>query len=135
MLANETVLWYHKSGAIYGQEIKRPAPPPREKRETTIFQRRMNMDYQFFVDYVKMPCCVLSVEKNADGSCGEIRILCANQPYKDTMGPAYYDNMPYYELVPRDNKFEEFCFRAAILKEKMHAYVERRPWNAGRIRP
>lgn len=82
------------------------------------------MDYQAFVNHVKMPCCVLSVEKNADGGCGEIRILCANQPYRDTMGPAYYNNMPYYELVPQDNKFEEFCFRAAILKEKMHAYVE-----------
>ena len=87
------------------------------------------MDYQAFVNHVKMPCCVLSVEKNGDGGCGEIRILCANQPYRDTMGPAYYDNMPYYELVPQDNKFEEFCFRAAILKEKMHAYVETKALN------
>ena len=87
------------------------------------------MDYQAFVNHVKMPCCVLSVAKNAGGSRGEIRILCANQPYRDTMGPAYYDNMPYYELVPQDNKFEEFCFRAAILKEKMHAYVETKALN------
>lgn len=82
------------------------------------------MDYQLFVNYVEMPCCVLSVEKKADGSCGEIRIVCSNQPYKDTMGPGYYDNMPYDELVPQDNKFEEFCFRAAVLKQRMHAYVE-----------
>ena len=82
------------------------------------------MDYHLFVSYVEMPCCVISVEKKADGSCGEIRIVCSNQSYKEMMGPAYYDNMPYYELVPQDNKFEEFCFRAAVLKQRMHAYVE-----------
>ena len=64
------------------------------------------MDFQSFVDNIDMPCCVLSVEKRPDGKCGVIRICVSNKPYKDVMGPSYYDNMPYYELVPQDNKFE-----------------------------
>lgn len=81
------------------------------------------MDYQPFVNSVAVPCCVLSVQKTAAGACGEVRIVCANQSYRDVMGPAYYDNMPYYELVPQDDKFEDYCFRAAIGKKRMHAYV------------
>jgi len=88
------------------------------------------MDYQRFTDCVDMPCCVLSVQKTAEGSCGEIRIVAANQSYREVMGPAYYDGMIYSELVPQDNKFEEYCFRAAILKQKMHAYVETRAFNS-----
>ena len=88
------------------------------------------MNFQEFVDAVGMPCCVLSVECTPEQSCGEIRILCSNQIYKDMMGPAYYDGMPYYELVPKDNKFEDYCFRAAILRQRMHAYVETTALNA-----
>lgn len=82
------------------------------------------MDYQAFVDSVNFACCVLSVGKTPDGGCGEIRILWANQPYRDTMGPAYHYGMLYHELVPKDNKFEDYCYRAAILGQWMHAYVE-----------
>lgn len=82
------------------------------------------MDFQQFTNMVNMPCCILSVEQTKDGGCGDIRIICANDAYKATMGPKYYDNMPYYELVPQDNKFEDFCFRAAVLGQRMHAYVE-----------
>jgi len=88
------------------------------------------MDYQYFVDCVNMPCCVMSVGKTDEGTVGEIRIVCSNRAYRETMGPAYYDGMPYYELVPQDNKFEDYCFRAAILKQRMHAYVETRALNA-----
>ena len=81
------------------------------------------MDYQSFVNSVVVPCCVLSVQKTAAETCGEIRIACANQLYRDAMGPAYYDNMPYYELVPKDDKFEDFCFICAFGRRRMHAYV------------
>lgn len=82
------------------------------------------MDYTYFTKLVGMPCCVISVEKIADGGYGEIRIITANDAYRKTMGPAYYDGMIYSELVPQDNKFEDYCYRAAVLKQKMHAYVE-----------
>ncbi len=87
-------------------------------------ERILPVDFQAFTDNVLMPCCVISVEQTAEGGCGEIRIVCANAAYKETMGPAYYDNMIYYELVPQDNKFEDFCFRSAVLGQRMHAYVE-----------
>ena len=61
------------------------------------------MNYQDLVDTVDMPCCVLSVEKAGD-SYGDIRIVCSNERYKDVMGPAYHDDMLYYELVPKDSK-------------------------------
>ena len=80
------------------------------------------MTHQDFVNHVDFPCCVISVQKGEP--YGEIRIVCANTAYKSIMGPAYYDNMIYSELVPQDNKFEDYCYRAAILKQKMHAYVE-----------
>ena len=82
------------------------------------------MSYQSFVDAVGVPCCVLSVEKTPEGGCGRIRIMESNRAYRELMGPAYYEGMPYEELAPRDNKFEEYCFRAAILRQRMHAYVE-----------
>lgn len=87
-------------------------------------------DYQIFTEYIGMPCCVMSVEKKEDGSCGEIRIIAANKAYRETMGPAYYDGMIYSELVPQDNKFEDYCYRAAVLGQKMHAYVETKALNA-----
>ncbi len=82
------------------------------------------MDFQSFVDTVDMPCCVMSVQKTPEDTCGEIRIIAANRRYRKTMGPAYHDGMLYSELVPQDNKFEDYCYRAAILRQRMHAYVE-----------
>ena len=83
--------------------------------------RISDMEFQAFVNTVDMPCCVLSVEKAGEESWGEIRIVVANRAYRDTMGPAYHDNMIYSELVPQDNKFEDYCYRAAVLKQRMHA--------------
>ena len=54
-----------------------------------------------------MAAAVLSVEKTDDGHHGEIRIICSNALYKQTMGDRYRDNMLYSDLVPKDLKFEE----------------------------
>ncbi|MBQ8094749.1 MAG: GGDEF domain-containing protein [Clostridia bacterium] len=84
------------------------------------------MDYHAFVCCVDMPCCVISVEKKPDKTFGAIRIVAANQAYQTIMGSGYYDGMIYSELVPKDNKFEDFCIRAACYGQRMHAYVETR---------
>jgi len=86
--------------------------------------------FQAYVDLINAPCSVLRVEKTAEGECGAVTIHCANTLYKEKMGPAYYDGMPYYELVPKDVKFEDFCFRAAHLGQKIHAYVETKAFNS-----
>lgn len=82
------------------------------------------MDYQAFVNACTLPCAVLSVEKADDGTCGTIRIVCANAPYKAQAGPSFRDNMPYDELTPKDLKFEDFCARAAFGNQRTHAYVQ-----------
>ena len=82
------------------------------------------MDFQKFVDDVALPCCVMSVKKKEDGTCGDINIVCSNASYKREMGQAYHDGMLYYELVPKDPKFESFVFRCAFMKKRLHAYVE-----------
>ena len=102
-------------------QMQKYAANKSEQNETAAFQN--------FVDGVGMACAVLSVAKKEDGSCGEIRIVRSNRLYKEIMGPAYYDDMPYQELVPQDNKFEEYCFQAAFNKKRMHAYVETRALN------
>jgi diguanylate cyclase (GGDEF)-like protein len=81
------------------------------------------MDFQGFVDCIEKACCVMSVGKNLDGSCGEIRVVCSNKPYKEIMGPAYYDGMLYQELVPKEPKFENVVFQCAFGKQRIHAYV------------
>ena len=45
------------------------------------------------------------------------------------MGPAFYDNMLYSELIPEEKNFEDFCYRCAVLKEHLHAYVETKSLN------
>ena len=83
----------------------------------------MAVDFQSFVDKCAMSCSVVSVEKTADGRCGEIRIVCANKKYRDEMGPAFHDNMLYQELVPQESTFENFCFRCAIMGQRVHGYL------------
>ncbi len=103
----------------------------RERRSTDTSPCDKNgIDYQRFADVVHMPCCILSVEKSKEKRHGMIRIVRANSYYKRAMGPNYYDDMPYDELVPQDDTFEDFCYRAAILKQRMHAYVETRVYNS-----
>ncbi len=82
------------------------------------------MNFQEIVDSYEMATAVLSVEKTEDGHYGEIRIVCANDIYKQTMGPKYRDNMLYNELIPREIKFEDFCYRSAVLKQHLHTYVD-----------
>lgn len=85
------------------------------------------MDFQAFVDGFTVPCAVLSVEKTQEGTCGTIRIVRANEPYRSTMGACgmeFVNDMAYDELVPKDIKFEDFCFRAAFCNQQLHTYVQ-----------
>ena len=113
-----------KGGLEYTQKmeaVRQLAPDVKAGREE---------GFQFIADSISKPCAILSVEKREDGSCGDIRIIRANKAYRETMGPGYRDGMLYHELVPKDIKFEDFCYRAAILGQKMHTYVETRALDA-----
>lgn len=87
----------------------------------------LGMDFQGFVNTFSSSCAVLSVEKGIKGHSGKIRIVKANDFYKGTMGVArYHDGMIYSDLVPKDLKFEDYCYRCVFEKRKLHAYVETR---------
>ena len=96
------------------------------------------MDFQSIVDSCGMAAAVLSVEKTADGHPGEIRIVSANAAYKQIMGSGYYDNMIYSELLPKEPNFEDFCYRCAVKKQHLHAYVDTKSmgvWTDGTYIP
>ena len=85
-----------------------------------------------------MAAAVLSVEKTENGHYGEIRIVRANEKYKKIMGDGYYDNMIYSELIPKEPNFEDFCFRCAVHKQHLHAYVDTKAmglWTDGTYIP
>ena len=82
------------------------------------------MDFQALVDSCEMSASVISVEKTDDGHYGDIRVVCANDVYKKAMGERYHDNIIYSELVPKEPNFEDFCYRCAVKKQHLHAYVE-----------
>ena len=96
------------------------------------------MDFQQIVDSYEMAAAVMSVEKKADGHYGDIRIVSANSMYKKIMGPGYHDNIIYTELIPKEPNFEDFCYRCAVGKQHLHAYVDTKSmgiWTDGTYIP
>lgn len=96
------------------------------------------MDFQVLVDSCGMAAAVLSVEELSDGHWGDVRIVKANSKYKQIMGPKYYDDMVYSELLPKEPNFEDFCFRCAVKKTHLHAYVDTKSmglWTDGTYIP
>ena len=92
------------------------------------------MDFQNFIDCVEPVSCVLSVEKKPDGTCGKIRIVCGNHAYIDSLKSDHpigskllshelEPDSDYEKYFPKNQAFEENCFRAAIEKEPVHTYV------------
>jgi diguanylate cyclase (GGDEF)-like protein len=77
----------------------------------------------------------MSVEKKPDGSYGDIRIVDGNQAYIDSIErnddgntdiakeKVFVPNSLYTKYFPFDLNFEDYCYRAALKKEVLHAYV------------
>ena len=96
------------------------------------------MDFQNLVDSYDMAAAVLSVEKTGDGHWGDIRIVRSNAKYKQIMGPNYHDDMVYSELIPKEPNFEDYCYRCAVNKQHLHAYVNTKSmgvWTDGTYIP
>lgn len=93
------------------------------------------MDLQKFVDGFEPMTCIMSVEVFPDGSYGNIRIVCGNQAYVDSIeNPSHmaYSEMldntfvpdsPYERYIPRDLNFEDACYYCAVMKKPFHTYV------------
>jgi len=96
------------------------------------------MDFQKYVDGFGMAAAIMSVEKKGDDHWGDIRIVCGNQMYKNIMGPGFHDNMIYSELIPKEANYEDFCYRCAVKKQHLHAYVDTKSmgvWTDGTYIP
>ena len=88
---------------------------------------------QAFADGFDAMTCVMSVEKRPDGGYGTIRIVTGNKKYLDSIEhPApgtemlttrFVPNCEYTRYLTRDLNFEDFCYRAAVQKKCLHAYV------------
>lgn len=91
------------------------------------------MDFQKFVDGFLPMTCIMSVENLGNGKWGEIRIVCGNKAYIDSiennpdapkmLTNKFIPNSLYENYIPHDTNFEFFCYSSAVLKKPMHSYV------------
>lgn len=87
-----------------------------------------------FVNRFKPMTCILSVEKNPDGSCGTIRYVAANASYiasiedndhvssSTMLSNKFEAGAEYTRYIPKDPHFEDMCYSAAILGKPFHSY-------------
>ena len=78
--------------------------------------------FKSLVNLCTMPCAVLSVEKKADGNCGEIRMIATNSIF--SMTGEDVEGKLYTEKLPKDPKFEAIVFDAAWKNEHYCAYID-----------
>ena len=91
------------------------------------------MDLQEYVDQFDSMTCIMSIEKNADGSYGKMRIEVGNKAYCATFeknpdidmpfGNKFVPGQEYTKYIPKDLNFEHFIYNSAVLKKPMHAYI------------
>ena len=93
------------------------------------------MDLQEYVDQFDSMTCIMSVEKNADGSYGKMRIEVGNKAYAASFeksndnlidmpfGNKFVPGQEYTTYIPKDLNFEHFIYNSAVLKKPMHAYI------------
>jgi GGDEF domain-containing protein len=78
--------------------------------------------FKQMVNLCNMPSAVFSVEKKADGTCGEIIMVATNEAF--SMTGEDVEGKPYTFKIPKDPKFEEIWFEAAWENKHYHAYVD-----------
>lgn len=91
------------------------------------------MNFQQVVDGIGAMTCVVSVEKRADGGCGDIRIVTGNRAYIDSiehpvggvemLKSRFVPGSLYTDYMTRDLNFEDFCYRSAVGKKCLHSYA------------
>lgn len=86
------------------------------------------MDFQSLLDQYECKACVMSVEVFPDGKYGNIRVAAGNRAHAEEIkmirGYAFENDMPYEACFPPNLNFEDFCYRSAIGKQQLHAYVD-----------
>lgn len=91
------------------------------------------MDFQAVCDGVAAMSCVVSVEKLDGGRYGKLRIVTGNEAYirsierpvpgTTMLHEKFIPNSEYTDYITRDLNFEDYCYRSAVEKKCLHAYV------------
>lgn len=81
------------------------------------------MDFQALADSYSQAAVVISVEKKGDGQYGDIRFVAGNAAYI-AVTPNFHPNALYSDVIPKEPNFEDFCYRCAVQKKHLHAYVD-----------
>ena len=93
------------------------------------------MDFQKLVDSYETMSCIMSIQVFPDGHYGNIRIVCANKPYIDSIEDSeniafstmishkFIPDTPYEVFIDKDLNFEHACYSCGVLKKPFHAYL------------
>ena len=93
------------------------------------------MDLQQLVDSYEPMSCIMSIRVFPDGHYGNIRIVCGNKPYVDSiedpnnlaysgmLDNKFIPDSPYERYIPKDLNFEDACYNCGVLKRPFHTYI------------
>lgn len=85
------------------------------------------MDFDKILSHYKAKACVMSVELYPDGSYGNIRVVAGNKAHREemesTQGRPFVPDSPYELCFPKNQNFEDHCFRCVQSGKPLHAYV------------
>lgn len=85
------------------------------------------MDFDKILSHYRAKACVMSVELYPDGSYGNIRVVAGNKAHREemesTQGRPFVPDCPYEFCFPKNQNFEDHCFRCVQSGKPLHAYV------------
>lgn len=85
------------------------------------------MDFDVLLSHYRAKACVVSVEFFPDGTYGNIRVVAGNKAHCDDMAALnhpFQPGCPYEACFPKNQNFEDHCFRCIRDGKPLHAYVD-----------
>lgn len=85
------------------------------------------MDFNQLLSGYKTKACVVSVEFYSDGGYGNIRVVAGNQAHCDDLASRHLQfvpGSPYETCFPKNQNFEDYCYRCTRYGKPLHAYVD-----------
>ena len=85
------------------------------------------MNFDSLLSKYEAKACIVSVEFYPDDTYGNIRVVAGNQAHCDDMaalGHPFVPGSPYETCFPKNQNFEDYCYRSIRNKKPLHAYVD-----------
>ena len=85
------------------------------------------MNFDSLLSKYEAKACIVSVEFYPDDTYGNIRVIAGNQAHCADMaalGHPFVPGSPYEACFPKNQNFEDYCFRCIRNKKPLHAYVD-----------